>query len=87
VPANPLMATIHNTKMRMPALLSDEHTKPWLDTTLPESQVMELLRPFPEEELLAYPIQPFLGSKSNDRFDVITKPLNDTPRNPQLGLF
>ncbi len=45
-PANEVMAHIHNTKKRMPVLLSDEDLVPWLDGVLDASK---LVIPSPSE--------------------------------------
>jgi putative SOS response-associated peptidase YedK len=44
-PANELMTEIHNTKARMPAFLTNENYKFWIDNELPLNQRMELIKP------------------------------------------
>lgn len=47
--ANPLMSRIHNTNLRMPAILRRADEPRWLDPALGESEIGELLRPFAGE--------------------------------------
>ncbi len=56
LPANDLMAKIHNTKGRMPAFLTDESSKIWLDQELSYQERKKALEPVPNEFLDTYPI-------------------------------
>ena len=56
LPANSLMARIHNTKSRMPAFLTTETAKIWLDNELSYSERKKALESVPDEFLDAYPI-------------------------------
>jgi len=49
--ANPMMENIHNTKKRMPVILSQEDEKEWLNTDC--GRLNELTEPFPEERMVA----------------------------------
>ena len=52
LPANSLMAQIHNTKGRMPAFLTTETAKVWLDQELSfEQRKKQALNPVPDEFL------------------------------------
>lgn len=65
--ANPLTDYIHNTKHRMPAILSQEDEEKWLDPKLDKKGIESLLHPFPEDQMSAYIIKNvFLKQKSND---------------------
>lgn len=65
--ANPLTDYIHNTKHRMPAILSQEDEEKWLDPSLGKSEIEQLLLPFPAEEMDAYIIDnDFLKKPGND---------------------
>lgn len=46
--ANPMMAKIHNSKMRMPLILPREHETLWLDKNASEGELKEVMKPFPE---------------------------------------
>ena len=48
---NPLTDYIHNTKHRMPAILSPEDEERWLDPKLAKADIEGLLRPFPVEKM------------------------------------
>ena len=50
------MAKIHNTKARMPAFLTSETAKIWLDNGLSYGESKKALDPFPNEFLDAHPI-------------------------------
>lgn len=61
---NELTASIHN---RMPVILPETAYAPWLDPELTEpSAVQALLRPFPSDQLKAYPVSQCVNSPSND---------------------
>lgn len=55
--ANPLMSYIHNTNMRMPAILSKENEEKWLNPNLSETEIKSLLMPFDENKMFAYQIE------------------------------
>jgi len=54
VPANPLLAQVHNGKQRMPAILHESDHGTWLDDT--PQQARTLLRPYPEELMAAWQV-------------------------------
>lgn len=54
--ANPLMSYIHNTNMRMPAIISMANEEKWLDPNLSENEIKSLLIPFDENKMFAYEI-------------------------------
>ena len=54
--ANPLMARIHNTKRRMPLMLTGEGEAAWLTPTLTPAQIRDLMVPFPENRMRAQPL-------------------------------
>lgn len=49
--ANDMMRYIHNTNYRMPVILHPEDEKRWLDPTLSDEQISELLKPYPSQEM------------------------------------
>lgn len=54
MPANPLMARIHNTAKRMPFILKPENEKKWLDHKLVKLyDLQQLIVPYPEELMKA----------------------------------
>lgn len=75
--ANPMMATIHNKKERMPAILDKERLELWLRDPLPESadndsreaqfrEQIEALLPFPQEGMKAHTISKLITSRKED---------------------
>jgi len=65
LPASPLMAEIHNTKKREPAILTPEGCRVWLHGTADEGRA--LLQPYADDLLVAWPISKRVNSpKSND---------------------
>jgi putative SOS response-associated peptidase YedK len=61
--ANSLMETIHNRKKRMPVMLPGGEEKLWLD---PGEGSRRLLRPYPAEEMEAWPVSSRITSRSVD---------------------
>lgn len=65
LPANPLMAKIHNSKKRMPCLLTLELEQAYLQESLTAREVSELLaEPYPAEKLQAYTISKLITSRT-----------------------
>jgi putative SOS response-associated peptidase YedK len=75
--ANKMMSEIHNSKRRMPVILSGEHEKKWIDLSLPSSEALNLLMPSQEGFLTAHTISPLINNRSANRNtpDII-KPFN-----------
>jgi putative SOS response-associated peptidase YedK len=51
--ANPMMAKIHNTKKRMPVILSEQDELAWIDPALSPDQSFSYLKPFDERLMIA----------------------------------
>lgn len=49
--ANETMRYVHNTNFRMPVILSLEEEEKWLDPTLTETEIKDLMRPYPDEKM------------------------------------
>ena len=66
MPANPLMAQIHNApgKGRMPAMLPAAALDAWLHGS--PQQALAVLQPFPAELLVAWPVSTRVNSPKND---------------------
>jgi putative SOS response-associated peptidase YedK len=62
---NSLMAPIHN---RMPVILPPETYEAWLEPSeqRPEN-LLPLIRPYPAEAMMAYPVSKLVNSPANDR--------------------
>jgi len=65
-PANKLMAHIHNTKKRMPFILTKEKEKEWLNSSLSQNQITEMIKPFDDELLKAYTVSRLVSSLKDD---------------------
>lgn len=67
---NALVAPIHN---RMPVILASHTIDDWLDTARRDvEQLQELLRPYPEEEMTAYPVSRYVNKPSNEGPECVT---------------
>ncbi|GAB3278707.1 SOS response-associated peptidase [Larkinella harenae] len=51
--ANPRMEYIHNTKKRMPLMLTHEEERRWIDPELTKTEIRELMQPLDEELMQA----------------------------------
>ncbi len=66
--ANSLMEYIHNTKKRMPVILSSEDEQRWIDPDLNKEGIKELLKPLDANKMSAYIInKDFLRKDSKDK--------------------
>lgn len=63
--ANDLIEPIHD---RMPVILPESHERDWLD---PEADPADLLQPYPEDDLEAYPISTAVNSPANDSPEIL----------------
>jgi putative SOS response-associated peptidase YedK len=64
LPASPLMAEIHNTKKREPAMLTPQGCRVWLSGSAEEGRA--LLKPYADDLLLAWPISRRVNSPRNN---------------------
>ena len=64
--ANKLMANIHNTKKRMPFILTKEKERDWLNTSLSQLQITELMKPVDDELLNAHTVSKLINSSKNN---------------------
>jgi putative SOS response-associated peptidase YedK len=62
-PANPLMAKIHNSKLRMPLIFSKEHMMGWIQPDLSKEQINSMMKPLDENLMEAHPIIKFNPQK------------------------
>jgi putative SOS response-associated peptidase YedK len=60
---NELMQSIHN---RMPVILEPRDYDRWLDGANPQAPPVDLLRPFPAEKMLAWPVTDRVGNVRNN---------------------
>jgi putative SOS response-associated peptidase YedK len=72
VPSNPLLAEVHNTTDRMPAILHRDEYEPWL--TAPAARARLLLRTHPQDRMVAHPVSPRVNSLKYDD-DQLIRPI------------
>ena len=68
--ANPLLEKIHNSKKRMPVVLSREYEKDWLNPLLTKDDVMALCEPIDDSQLEAYTISKLITDRRVENKDV-----------------
>ncbi|MCK8494340.1 SOS response-associated peptidase [Spirosoma sp. RP8] len=63
--ANPLLAAIHNSKKRMPCVLTPDEEHAWLHENLTEKEVLALLaKPYPASQMHSYSISKRITSRT-----------------------
>lgn len=62
--ANSLTAEIHNSGKRMPAILDKYAESKWLNLSLGEKEILDLLKPAPESALKAHTVSPLINNKT-----------------------
>jgi putative SOS response-associated peptidase YedK len=75
---NELMESIHN---RMPVILEPDDYDRWLDPGDPFQPPADLLRPYPEERMQAWPVSGRVGNVRNNDPDLLAEaqPDADSP--------
>lgn len=68
--ANPLMATIHNSKRRMPVILSQEVEQEWLKGGFSENTLTKFAKPYDENEMIAHTVGKIISEKNSNIPDV-----------------
>ncbi|HEY1062906.1 MAG TPA: SOS response-associated peptidase [Daejeonella sp.] len=71
-PPNDMMSQIHNLKQRMPLILKPGDIDTWIDPTLPKQNIIDLMQPYPDEEMAAYTVSKDVNSSkiNSDRPDI-----------------
>ena len=73
--ANGRMEWIHNSKKRMPTILTTEEAKMWLDNGISFNEKKKLIRPFDESLMADHPISKLITSrKENPNSDAVMQP-------------
>ena len=85
VPANDLFEKIHNKKKRMPLVLDDQFTNDWIDPSLNQKQVEDLMKTgFTSSTFDTYPVTNAIYKRGVDTNNPETlKPV--TPIDPDMG--
>ena len=65
--ANILMAEIHNSKKRMPAILEKSSEAQWLDISQKPDDLKAFLKPASEDILKAYTVSPVISSRTANK--------------------
>ncbi len=82
-PANETVQSLHD---RMPAILTPESAKAWLDKKLDPAVLLEMLKPFPGTKTISYPVSTRVNSiQYND--EELIKPTPPTGADGSLFLF
>lgn len=83
--ANPLLEKIHNSKKRMPVILSREFEKDWLNPLLTKADILALCEPIADSQLEAYTISKMITDRKVENKDVpaICRPFDY----PELALM
>ncbi|KAI94667.1 hypothetical protein T281_09725 [Rhodomicrobium udaipurense JA643] len=75
VPANPLLATIHE---RMPAILSAEDARAWIETG-----DAALLKPYPRDDLSMWPVSRRVNAPDNNDSSLVEAAFAEPPPEPR----
>jgi putative SOS response-associated peptidase YedK len=70
LPANRLLAEIHNTQHRMPAILAREDREAWLSGS--PDDAWAALKPYPDEHMVAWPVSTRVNKPDHDDAELIT---------------
>ena len=66
--ANGIVGKVHD---RMPAILTPEAEREWLNLDTPPEQALELLQPYPDSQMQAYEVSRLVNSPAHDTPEVI----------------
>lgn len=64
------MAKIHNSKRRMPVILSKENERQWLQNGFSEQTIASFSVPYNENEMIAHTVSCLIAEKNSDTPDV-----------------
>jgi putative SOS response-associated peptidase YedK len=64
--ANPMMAKIHNSKLRMPVIIPSENETDWLNSELSMDDISRFFIPFDQEQMKAHTVSKLISSRSQD---------------------
>jgi putative SOS response-associated peptidase YedK len=64
--ANELMSKVHNTKLRMPVILNRKDERTWLDPNSQRDELEDLMRPYGEKDLEAFPVSRIISGIDED---------------------
>jgi putative SOS response-associated peptidase YedK len=67
---NNLVEDVHD---RMPVILNKNLEKKWLDSYTSEAELLEMMNPYPSEQMMSYTVSPLVNSVQNDAPSVIRR--------------
>jgi putative SOS response-associated peptidase YedK len=75
-PANPLMAKVHNSKLRMPLIIAKEMLNDWLNPEASKEAIVNMMRPFDENLMEAVTVSPLINNSRTRNTNVpeVTEP-------------
>lgn len=82
--ANPLMAKIHNNKLRMPVILTRENEKRWITEEISDEEIKHILQPLDDSLMKAHTVD---RKVNNTRIDSDYAGITDLVEYPELGMF
>ncbi len=82
--ANPLMAKIHNNKLRMPVILKRENEMHWIEPELSDSDIKHLLLPLDDSLMEAHTVD---KKVNNTKVDSNYPQITNLVEYPELGIF
>ncbi len=68
--ANEIVSELHD---RMPVILSPENESKWLDNNAETSGILNLLKPYPSELMIKYPVSSLVNSPANNTEELIKR--------------
>jgi putative SOS response-associated peptidase YedK len=75
--ANTLMASIHNTKLRMPVILDQPKEKIWLEPSSNHTELQQCFLPFESDLMQAYTVSKLIGSRTHSsNVEAVLKPFH-----------
>lgn len=74
MPPNPLMADIHNSQQRMPAILAAADIEAWIAGTADDARAV--LKPYRADSMVAWPVSSRVNSPKNDGIALIERALS-----------
>jgi putative SOS response-associated peptidase YedK len=84
MPASPLLAWIHNTRRRMPAMLALADQEAWLHGS--NDAAFAVLKPYPDDLLVAWPVSARVNSPQNNDVRLIEPVDQASPQPAQQPL-
>jgi putative SOS response-associated peptidase YedK len=87
--ANPLLSEIHNSKKRMPVILSESSEQRWLEADLSREEIESILKPYEQSDLEAHTVSKLISARGkNSNVEEVQKKYEyDEFKSKQANLF